>query len=238
MDTPVPRCFRARVSFLGFLPQGVASLTLQLVGAGGTTTWPQPLTYSPVGVPEGPLETLPTRVAVSWLEFLSPGYTFLSVRRRANGRPPDLSPAQRSFGAGWGMLVAAYAGFESCHAAWQVSWRVRPAPSSTTAPKAVPARLPWTDALFGPGMQEAFRRSHPMAGSRSPRARCIICRTNYRTETSWRFPGLVGSRGTGGLRTSYRRRFRRIAGSLATRWSSFRRTPKSSGAGTGSTTVM
>ena len=49
---------------------------------------------------------LPIRITVSRPEFMSPGYTFLSVRRRAIGRPPDLSPAQREFGTGWGMLVA------------------------------------------------------------------------------------------------------------------------------------
>ena len=94
------------VLLLGFMPDEVAELTVQLTGPGGTVTWPEPIAFHPCGVPTSPLERPPLRLSHAEPERMAGKFTFLSVRRRAIGRIPDMSAAQRRFTVKWGMLIA------------------------------------------------------------------------------------------------------------------------------------
>lgn len=91
---------------LGFLPDDPATITVQLKGPGGVTTHPEDVTFQPTGVPTSPLERPPFQLAHSEPERMAGNFTFLSVRRRAIGRIPYMSDAQRRFTTKWGMLVA------------------------------------------------------------------------------------------------------------------------------------
>ncbi|NQY60138.1 aryl-sulfate sulfotransferase [Cognatishimia sp.] len=91
---------------LGFMPDHDAEITVQLKGAGGTTTHPDTLVFSPEGVPTSHYERPPIKLAHADPERMAGNFTFLSVRRRATGRIPDMSPAQRQFTTKWGMLLA------------------------------------------------------------------------------------------------------------------------------------
>lgn len=56
--------------------------------------------------PCNPLAYPPLDVRVIQPDRMEPGVTFLSVRRRALGRPQWLTPAQHKFSTQWGMLLA------------------------------------------------------------------------------------------------------------------------------------
>ena len=102
-----PAAEAGKYLLLGFLTEHAAEATVQLVSQDGTAgNWPEPLEFKPVGVPSGPHEMPFIEVLASEPDRMSPGFTCLSLRRRAIGRPPDHSPAQRAFTRSWGMLVA------------------------------------------------------------------------------------------------------------------------------------
>ena len=94
------------ILLLGFMPDGDAELTVQLLGPGGTATYPKTFMFQPNGVPTSPLERPPVKLAHAEPGRMAGNFTFLSVRRRAIGRIPDMSPAQRRFTVKWGMLIA------------------------------------------------------------------------------------------------------------------------------------
>lgn len=90
----------------GFLTTGMARIVVQASGPGGVATGPEELEFTPQGVPKGPLDLPPFTLVTSDPGRMSGAFTFLSIRHRAIGRVPDLTPAQRRFTTGWGMLVA------------------------------------------------------------------------------------------------------------------------------------
>ena len=57
-------------------------------------------------LPGNPLAFPPLDVQLAQPERMEPGITFLSVRRRALGRPHWMTEGQRKFSTDWGMLVA------------------------------------------------------------------------------------------------------------------------------------
>ena len=97
---------RAPYLLLGFIPEGSARITVQIANSETALTWGQTLRHELMDVPTSPLEFPPLTTHVSCPERMAGRFTFLSVRRRAIGRTPDLSPAQRLFSTGWGLLVA------------------------------------------------------------------------------------------------------------------------------------
>ena len=103
---PNPGKFQNGVPILGFMPGGRADLNFELLNSDGTSAAGPPLYFEPEGVPKDRSDMPPVRLESSLPERMSPGCTFLSVRRRAIGRVQDLSPAQRRFTTQWGMLIA------------------------------------------------------------------------------------------------------------------------------------
>ena len=91
---------------LGLMPHGEATLTVQLVGETGAKSWKHALSLTPRDIPESPLEMPPLQTHVSRPERMAGQFTFLTIRRRATGRIVDMTPAQRKFLTGWGMLLA------------------------------------------------------------------------------------------------------------------------------------
>ena len=91
---------------LGFHPSGTAEITVQLSGQAGTATWPETLHHELQGVPTCPLEMPPFRTHKCDPDRMAGNFTFLTVRRRAVGRIPDMTMALRKWFTKWGMLVA------------------------------------------------------------------------------------------------------------------------------------
>ena len=91
---------------LGFHPEGRAEVTVQIANGEAAVTWGQTLVHVLRDVPCSPLEMPPLRTHVARPDRMAGRFTFLTVRRRAIGRIPDMSPAQRRFLTGWGMLIA------------------------------------------------------------------------------------------------------------------------------------
>lgn len=75
----------------------------------------QTFSYRTPPLPENPLENPVIDVKVSSPELMEPGYTFLSMRRRALGRAHWMTGRQREFSTDWGKLVA-------LNAAGEVVW--------------------------------------------------------------------------------------------------------------------
>lgn len=65
-----------------------------------------PLTYTSPSLPAGLGDFPPINPKISRPEEMEPGITFLSVRRRIPGRSHWLTPAQRQYIAGWGIIIA------------------------------------------------------------------------------------------------------------------------------------
>ena len=91
---------------LGFHPEGTARVAVQIANAEAALTWAKPLNHELRDVPSSPLEFPPLETHACEPERMAGRFTFLTIRRRAIGRIPDLSPAQRRFLTGWGMLIA------------------------------------------------------------------------------------------------------------------------------------
>ncbi|MDE0209804.1 MAG: hypothetical protein OXJ64_07965 [Boseongicola sp.] len=91
---------------LGFHPSGTAEITVQLSGQAGTVTWPETLHLELQDVPTCPLEMPPFRTHKCDPDRMAGNFTFLTVRRRAVGRIPDMTMALRRWFTTWGMLVA------------------------------------------------------------------------------------------------------------------------------------
>ena len=94
------------ILLLGFLPDGEAAISLKLKGTSGSVNYHKKLKFRPFAVPTNPLEMPPIKVFHSEPNRMSGKFTFLSIRRRAIGRPGNLSSAQRKFSTQWGMLIA------------------------------------------------------------------------------------------------------------------------------------
>ena len=91
---------------LGFHPEGEARLTVQIADGDAALTWGKTLFHELRGVPSSPLEMPPLETHVSRPDRMAGRFTFLTVRRRAFGRIPDMTPAQRRFQTGWGLIIA------------------------------------------------------------------------------------------------------------------------------------
>jgi hypothetical protein len=94
------------ILLLGFHPKGRASLSVQAQGPGGVTTWPDALQHDVADVPTSPLDMPPLQTHHSEPDRMSGRFTFMTIRRRTIGRITDLTPAQRNWFTGWGMLIA------------------------------------------------------------------------------------------------------------------------------------
>ncbi len=91
---------------LGFHPEGKARLTVQIADGDAALTWGRTLFHELRGVPCSPLEMPPLETHMSQPDRMAGRFTFLTVRRRAFGRIPDMTPAQRRFQTGWGLIIA------------------------------------------------------------------------------------------------------------------------------------
>ena len=90
---------------VGMRPHREHRITLELTAPDGATATHH-FTHRTPPLPENPLEIPPFDVKVSRPARMEPGVTFLSVRRRALGRPHWLTPKQRRFSQDWGILTA------------------------------------------------------------------------------------------------------------------------------------
>ena len=91
---------------LGFLPEGVAEVTVQIAGPDGVETWPELLYHQVTDIPASPLEMPPLQTDQAEPARMAGRFTFMTVRRRAIGRIPDMTEAQRKWSTQWGMLIA------------------------------------------------------------------------------------------------------------------------------------
>lgn len=90
---------------LGMRPDREHSITLTLTAGDGRQST-HGFQHRTPPLPDNPLAFPPLRVQVAQPERMEPGLTFLSVRRRALGRPHWMTEKQRKFSTDWGMLVA------------------------------------------------------------------------------------------------------------------------------------
>ena len=104
-DDAIVRDGSYQIPVVGMRPDREHRITLELNAPNGATETHQ-FTYRTPPLPENPLEIPPFDVKVSRPELMEPGVTFLSVRRRAPGRPHWLTPKQRRFSQDWGILTA------------------------------------------------------------------------------------------------------------------------------------
>ncbi len=91
---------------LGFHPEGLAEIIVQIVGPNGVETWPEPLSHQVRDIPASPLDMPPLRTDRAEPARMAGRFTFMTVRRRAIGRIPDMTEAQRKWSTHWGMLIA------------------------------------------------------------------------------------------------------------------------------------
>ena len=90
---------------LGMRPDREHSITLTLTAADGRQS-SHSFQHRTPPLPGNPLAFPPLQVKVAQPERMEPGLTFLSVRRRALGRPHWLTEKQAEFSRQWGMLMA------------------------------------------------------------------------------------------------------------------------------------
>lgn len=90
---------------LGMRPDREHSITLTLTAADGRQST-HSFQHRTPPLPDNPLAFPPLQVKVAQPERMEPGLTFLSVRRRALGRPHWLTEKQAKFSRQWGMLMA------------------------------------------------------------------------------------------------------------------------------------
>lgn len=81
------------------------AIRLALTAEDGSS-YEQVFSHETSPLPLNPLEIPPLDVKISDTERMEPGILFLSVRRRALGRPAWLTQKQRRFATDWGMLIA------------------------------------------------------------------------------------------------------------------------------------
>lgn len=91
---------------LGLMPSGAAEVTVQILNDAGHETWPTPLRHTPRDVPVSPLEMPPLQIHASDPARMAGNFTFMTVRRRAPFRIPDMTAAQRQWTTQWGMIIA------------------------------------------------------------------------------------------------------------------------------------
>ena len=90
---------------LGMRPGRIHEIELKLDAADGRRA-SYKFQHRTPPLPGNPLAFPPLDVQLAQPERMEPGITFLSVRRRALGRPHWMTEGQRKFSTDWGMLVA------------------------------------------------------------------------------------------------------------------------------------
>ena len=90
---------------LGMRPDREHSIKLETKTADGKQSV-QTFTHTTPPLPANPREFPPINVRISEPDRMEPGITFLSVRRRAMGRPHWMTEKQYDFSTKWGMIVA------------------------------------------------------------------------------------------------------------------------------------
>ena len=93
------------IPVLGMRADRDHSIQLELIASDGSSYF-QEFNHRTPPLPLNPQEIPPFDIQISEPSKMEPGVLFLSVRRRALGRPAWLTPKQRSFATDWGMLVA------------------------------------------------------------------------------------------------------------------------------------
>ncbi|MEO1081715.1 MAG: aryl-sulfate sulfotransferase [Pseudomonadota bacterium] len=94
-----------RIPVLGLRPSSDYEIDIE-IRDGGVTLEERSFSHRTPAPPANPLAFPPIDIQVIESERMEPGITFLSVRRRALGRPQWLTPAQYAFSTKWGMLLA------------------------------------------------------------------------------------------------------------------------------------
>lgn len=94
-----------RVPVVGLLPATDYDITV-VVDQNGAELARRTFQHRTPEPPANPLAFPPIDVRIIESERMEPGFTFLSVRRRALGRSQWLTPAQLAFSTKWGMLIA------------------------------------------------------------------------------------------------------------------------------------
>lgn len=94
-----------RVPVVGLLPETDYEISVALF-EGESVIADRTFQHRTPAPPTNPLAFPPIDIRVIDSQRMEPGVTFLSVRRRALGRPQWLTPAQHAFSTKWGMLIA------------------------------------------------------------------------------------------------------------------------------------
>ena len=96
---------RHSLPVLGMRPDRDHDIVLNIARGGGSHS-SRTFTHTTPPLPANPREFPPIDVQVSEPDRMEPGVTFLSVRRRAMGRPHWMTEKQYAFSTRWGLLVA------------------------------------------------------------------------------------------------------------------------------------
>ena len=91
---------------LGMRPDRVHRLRVTITDAAGNSSTSDSLLHRTPPLPVNPREFPPIDVKIADSKRMEPGVTFLSVRRRALGRPHWMTEKQYRFSTRWGMIVA------------------------------------------------------------------------------------------------------------------------------------
>jgi len=91
---------------VGLKPATAYRFVVTAIRENGDTLTAPPLSYETPALPPGLGDFPPLDVKTTKPSEMEPGVTFLSIRRRVPGRPHWLTPAQRRYSAGWGIIVA------------------------------------------------------------------------------------------------------------------------------------
>ena len=93
------------VPIVGMRPDREHRITLTITDAKGAS-YDEVFKHTTPPLPANPREFPPIHVVASEPSRMEPGVTFLSVRRRALGRPHYMTEKQKAFSVNWGRLVA------------------------------------------------------------------------------------------------------------------------------------
>lgn len=98
---------RRRIPLLGFQPGRKSALEIKIEQvSGGAILFDGMLEFTAPVLPKNFLDFPPIDITKLDADRREPAITLLGVRRRALGRPEVLTPAQRQFTTGWGMILA------------------------------------------------------------------------------------------------------------------------------------
>ena len=96
----------AGLPILGLRPARGYELEVTVRDAEGNVVTSDPIEYETPPLPPGLGDFAPLDVKISEPELMEPGFMFLSVRRRFQGRNQWITPKQRAYFTNWGLIVA------------------------------------------------------------------------------------------------------------------------------------